>query len=235
MSGEFSALELQDVEKRIGYSFQNKELLKAALTHRSYPDSKSNDGKNCSDRLEFLGSSVMSLLVADRAFEKLLNLKEGALRRLRTKLLKDQTCAEYFNHIDLASFVRMSSSEQNHLNIIGNDRLMTKVMQALLGAVYKDGGLSWASKFFTSKCLPAAKSILKDRNHFNWRKKLQELCHKKQNKQPTYVVLAEEGPDHSKIFKVGVFMDDDLLAKATGKTKKIAATKAASIALEKIE
>lgn len=233
MSSDFSTLDLQEVEAQIGYCFQNKELLKSALTHASFKSSF-EDEKIASDRLEFLGSSVMNLIISDRAFEKLVNLNEGGLRRVRSKLLRDETCVLYFQNLELKKYVKMSASERSHIDEIGNDRLMTKVVLALVGAIYKDGGFDFASKFLSSKCLPAAKPILKDKHHSNWRKKLQELCHAKMRKQPTYVLLSEEGPDHSKIYNVGVFMDEDLLAKGRGKSKKIAATNAASLALEKI-
>lgn len=234
MSSDFSASDLQEVEAQIGYCFQNKELLKSALTHASYT-TQFEDKKTSPDRLEFLGSSVMNLIISDRAFEKLVQLNEGGLRRVRSKLLRDETCVLYFQNLNLQKHVKMSSSERSHIEEIGNDRLMTKIVLTLVGAIYKDGGFDFAAKFLNSKCLPAAKPILKDKHYSNWRKKLQELCHAKMRKQPTYVLLSEEGPDHSKIYKVGVFMDEDLLAKGTGKSKKIAATNAASLAIEKIQ
>ncbi len=234
MSPNFIPSEIALLEKVLGYTFQNKDILYAGICHSSFPKKASEEIKITNERLEFLGTSVLGLIIADRGFEKLVNLKEGALRRLRSKLSRESVCAQYFSHLELIHFVLIGKNERTHLEEIGNDRIAGELIRSIIGAIFKDGGLDAAKKFFSTACLPALKSVLKDRHHSNWRRKLQDICQKKHSKQPSYVLLNEEGPEHSKIYKIGIFMNDNLLAKGKGKTKKLAASEAASKALEKI-
>ncbi len=234
MSSDLLPSEIDSLEKVLGYSFKEKEILRAGICHSSFHNAPTEEKKITNERLEFLGASVLGLIIADRAFEKLVNLKEGALRRLRSKLNRESVCAQYFAHLRLSQFAQMGKSERTHLEEIGNDRIASEIIKSIIGAIFKDGGLDAAKKFYSSRCLPAVKSVLADRHHSNWRRKLHDLCHKKHHKQPTYVLLEEKGPEHSKIYKMGIFMDDNLLAKGKGRTKKLAASEAASKALEKI-
>ncbi|MCH9634567.1 MAG: Ribonuclease 3 [Chlamydiae bacterium] len=234
MSSGLLSSEIEALEKILGYTFKDKSCLHTAICHISFQSYISKDQKITNERLEFLGNSILSLIIANRAFEKLVNLKEGALRRLRTKLMKDSVCSQYFNHLKLVRFVKMGVSERKHLETLGNDKVAAHLIKSILAAIYIDGGLEPATKFFNGRCLPAAKSVLKDRHHSNWRRKLQEICQKKHQKQPSFVLLNEQGPEHSRIYQIGIFMNDHLIAKGEGKTKKLAASKAASKALEKI-
>lgn len=223
MHPDFTAAEIEEVEQKLGIFFQDKGLLIRALDLRSKPDENITHA-----HLEFLGVSVLGLVVSNRAIEKLIHLKEGALRRLRSRLLKDATCSLYFERLKLFPHLRYEK------DIDCSTKLAACVIHAVVGAIFKDQGLVGASIFFNKKCLPAAKTIVKESNHFNLRAKLQEICQHKHKRQPDFVLLSEEGPEHDRLYNMGVFMNEQLISKASARSKKEAACLAASEAIEKI-
>lgn len=222
---------LQTIQQKIGYQFaQNQYLIQALDSKRD-----SHEAQDAFYRLVFLGESVLSLVLADRAFLKLLNLGPGALQRLRVKLMRDESCAEYLAHLQISEHYEMLKHFFDSLIQAERHKCTAEYFKALLAAIYLDGGVSAASKFFNRKCLPAAKPFIQDRHYFDWKRKLQDICHKYKKKLPTYRLIEEVGPEHNKIFKVGLYWGDRLIGKGEAKTKKKAANQAAFKGFEKIK
>lgn len=208
---------------------KNKKLLEEALTHRSYLN-ESKERVPSNERLEFLGDSVLSLIVSTHLFESYPDFNEGKLTNLRSLLVNTRMLADIAREFNLGEKLRLSRGEEDSGGR-NNQSMLADTFEAVLGAIYLDGGIDEAEKFVNSVVLPRAegfitKDMLKDPKSL-----LQESVQAKKQSSPQYRVLEETGPAHARNFVVGVYVLDKLLGQGKGKSKQEAEEKAAEAAL----
>jgi ribonuclease-3 len=208
---------------------KDKKLLEEATTHRSYLN-ESKEKVESNERLEFLGDSVLSLIVSTHLFKKYPQFDEGKLTNLRSLLVNTKMLAELSKELDLGSRLRLSKGEEESGGR-SNQSILADTYEAILGALYLDQGLMEVEKFIRDTLFPRAdefieKNMLKDPKSL-----LQEQVQARKLNSPLYKVLEEEGPAHAREFTVGVFVEDKLLGKGKGKSKQEAEEQAAQAAL----
>lgn len=218
---------LQNLEERIGYRFQNKALLKQALTHSSYTnEQRINKAKNY-ERLEFLGDAVLELVTSDFLFRGSPDIPEGELTKLRASMVCEPSLAFCARDLELGQFILLGRGEEA-TGGRERDSIISDVMEAVIGAVYLDGGMEPAKTFIDRFIL----SDLEDKKLFyDSKSSLQELVQGKLKKDVSYELLEESGPEHNKTFRVSVHMGGECLGTGEGKTKKAAEQQAAYRAL----
>ncbi len=221
------------IEARLGYTFQNKKLLKQAFIHRSYFNEHREEVEEHNERLEFLGDSVLGLLISDYLYQHLPMQAEGELSRLRAHLVEAGSCAKFLQRLDLASFVQLGRGEQMNEGR-GRDTILADLFEALIGAIYLDGGIAKAHAFFWHHFAPEIQRILTHPAR-NWKAELQDCSQKKYQRPPIYKVVREEGPDHSKMFVIAAYLGTREVGQGIGSSKKEAEQAAAKNALEKLE
>ncbi len=221
------------VESRIGYTFQNKKLLQQAFTHRSYFNEHRDQVDDHNERLEFLGDSILGLVISDYLYHHLPSQAEGELSRLRAHLVEAGSCARLLQQLELGDFVQLGRGERMNEGR-GRETILADLFEALLGAVYLDGGMEAAQKFFWGHFKQEIEKILAHPAR-NWKAELQDYSQKKYQRPPLYKVVREEGPDHSKMFVVAAFLDEQEMGQGTGSSKKEAEQAAAQNAIEKLK
>ena len=216
------------LEENLGYTFKDKQLLKTALTHSSYAN-ESHDGSPSNERLEFLGDSVLSIIVSDQIYKRY-NTPEGELTKLRASLVCEASLYEFAKQLDIGSFMLLGRGERNHK---GGERpsILADAFEAVLAAVYLDGGMKPASDL-------VLRFVKEDLNHKekisfrDYKTKLQEVIQKNPEERLEYVLVDESGPDHDKQFTVELRLNSNVIASGTGKSKKAAEQSAAAEALK---
>lgn len=218
---------LQNLEERIGYRFRNEALLKQALTHSSYTnEQRINRAKNY-ERLEFLGDAVLELVTSDFLFRGSPDIPEGELTKLRASMVCEPSLAFCARDLELGQFILLGRGEEA-TGGRERDSIISDVMEAVIGAVYLDGGMEPARTFIDRFIL----SDLEDKRLFyDSKSSLQELVQGKLKKDVSYELLEESGPEHNKTFRVSVHMGGECLGTGEGKTKKAAEQQAAYRAL----
>lgn len=221
-------METERLEKNLGYTFKNKQLLLTALTHSSYAN-ESHDNKPSNERLEFLGDSVLSVIVSDYIYNRF-NTPEGELTKLRASLVCEASLFEFSKQLELGDFILLGRGEQNHN---GRERpsILADAFEAVLAAVYLDGGMKPAEDLV----LRFVKDDLVHREKISfcdYKTKLQEVIQKNPEERLEYVLVEESGPDHDKRFTIELRLNSNVIASGTGKSKKAAEQIAASEALK---
>jgi ribonuclease-3 len=214
---------LAALEETIGYSFQDKELLLRALTHRS---AFSNDSKQNYERLEFLGDAVLDLAVADQLIEAHPDAREGELSKMRAALVNTEALAELARELSLDKYVILSSTERTQGGAT-RPSILEDVFEAVLGALYRDGGLEAAS-MLTQKLYKKRVQTVTPRDP---KTELQELLHARAMPAPQYFLEFREGPEHDPIFVSIVKIGDEIKGRGKGRTKKASHQEAAAEAL----
>lgn len=216
------------IESKIGYTFKDRSLLALAFVHRSFI----NENKSISqhnERLEFLGDSVLGILIADYLYRYLPSTPEGDLSVLRSRLVEAGSCVIYVQKYDLGAHLLLGKGERMN-DGRGRDSILADLFEAIIGAIYLDGGLDAAKRFLFKNFSVEIDAILKMPLR-NFKALLQDFCQKKFQKTPVYKVISEEGPDHSKIFKISVSINDKEIGQGQGTSKKEAQQSAAEAAL----
>ena len=224
MSEEYT---LEALEKRIGYHFTDRALLKQAITHSSYSNEQKINRIKHYERLEFLGDAVLEMVSSDYLFHSKPQLQEGELTKLRASMVCEPSLAFCAKDLELGRFMLLGKGEEQ---TGGRDRdsITSDAMEAVIGAIYLDGGIEPAKEFIDRFIL----SDLEDKQlFFDSKSHLQELIQGKLKKEFSYELLEESGPEHAKIFVVEVCMDGKGIGKGSGRTKKAAEQQAAYQAL----
>lgn len=218
---------LETLEERIGYRFQNIALLKQALTHSSFTnEQKINKTKNY-ERLEFLGDAVLELVSSEFLFREHPNVPEGELTKMRASMVCEPSLAFCARDLELGQFLLLGKGEENTGGRY-RDSIISDAMEAVIGAIYLDGGMEPAKAHIYRFIL----SDLEDKQLFyDSKSNLQELIQGKLKKEFHYELLEESGPEHDKVFKVEVYMEQECLGRGQGRTKKAAEQQAAYQAL----
>ncbi|MEK7162986.1 MAG: ribonuclease III [Patescibacteria group bacterium] len=225
-------MDLLILEKKIGIIFQNKALLKEALTHRSYLNENPSWETPHNERLEFLGDAVLELAVTENLFIKFPSYPEGQLTSLRAALVNYQTMAGVARNMDLEKFILLSRGETKD---IGRARevILANAIEALIGAIYLDAGYIKAKNIIEKFVIDTRlEQIIKNHLYKDPKSHIQEIVQDKFKLTPNYQILEEWGPDHKKIFKAGVYFGDKLITEGEGYSKQEAEIEAARNALK---
>ncbi len=216
------------IEERIGYIFRDKALLDQALTHRS----RAANGEKSYERLEFLGDAVLALIVAEILFEKYPDKSEGDLTLRRSAMVNGDSLARVGTKLEIAKSVLFEKG-LNLKNPPTLHKLMSSIVESIIGAIYLDRGLQPAREFIQRWIIPQ-EADEKTINHFNYKGRLFEHCQKNGRHLPVFKVLKATGPDHARKYEVAVFIDGQKLGYGVGLQKRAAEQKAAREALQKL-
>lgn len=219
------------LETSIKYEFKNKDLLKEALTHRSYLNENLSWKSSHNERLEFLGDAVLELIVTEILFQKYPKQPEGILTTYRAALVNYVMLAEVAKEFHLEKFLLLSRGEAKDMGR-ARDVILANAFEALTGAIHLDGGYKNAQDFIKLFVLPHLKEVIEKGLYKDAKSLLQEKTQAELKLTPVYKVMSEEGPDHKKVFTVGVYFGDKLSATGHGPSKQDAEVEAAKKALQ---
>ncbi|GHU53386.1 ribonuclease 3 [Clostridia bacterium] len=213
----------QNKKLKIDYVFKDEKLLLEALSHSSYINERKNG--SCNERLEFLGDSILSLVTARYLFLNYPDMPEGKLTKMRASLVCEKSLAKFAKQIDLGSELLLGKGE-NNLNGRSRPSILADAFEALIAAIYLDGGYKSAEKFILG--------FVKDKQieTTDYKSLLQEVVQRNPEENVDYFVVSENGPDHDKIFNVEVRLNSNVIGTGAGKTKKQAEQQAAKEALK---
>lgn len=218
---------VKQFQEKIGYRFKDESLLFEALSHSSYAN-ENKKTRNSNERLEFLGDSVLSIVVSDHIFEHYKHLPEGELTKMRASLVCEKALFEFSKKIDLGSYIFLGKGEEM---TGGRTRpsIVSDAFEAVIAAIYLDGGMEVVSKYILS-FLP--ENITPDISVFHdYKTALQEVIQRNPEEKIEYHLKGESGPDHNKQFTVQVLLNSNVIGEGTGRSKKTAEQLAAKEAL----
>ena len=217
-------------EQKINYEFKNKEYILEALTHSSY----SNENKNYpfNERLEFLGDSVLSIVISDYLFKKETKLPEGELTKIRANIVCEESLSEVSKNIHLGKYMLLGKGEEA---TGGRERIsiLADALEAVIAAIYLDGGIKCAREFILTNMEKIINDSIKGKIFRDYKTCLQEVLQSNGENNIWYKLIEEKGPDHNKRFVMEVGINDTVLGVGEGKSKKDAEQVAAKCALDK--
>ncbi len=209
---------LKELEERIGYRFSDKNLMTQAMTHSSYANEHRLNKLECNERLEFLGDSVLEVISSDCLYHKYPENPEGDLTKIRASIVCEPTLAYCAEDIRLGEYLLLGRGEEA-TGGRGRASIVSDAMEALIGAIYLDGGFANAKEFIL-------RFIMNDLEHkqlfYDSKTILQEIVQSKTDEPLSYELLREEGPDHNKVFESQVLIGKEVIGQGTGRTKKAA-------------
>lgn len=214
-------------EAHIGVTFQNKDLLKQAFVHRSYLNEHPDFGLEHNERMEFLGDAVVELVVTEFLYKKFPKDPEGDLTNWRASLVNAKTLSAIAQEIGMDQYLYLSRGESKDADSKARMYILANAIEALMGAIYLDQGYGPSEKFISTFILSKLDHILEHKLYVDPKSRFQEVSQEATGITPSYKVLEETGPDHAKIFEVGVFLGKDLIAKGKGTSKQDAQIEAA--------
>lgn len=221
---------IDDLQNSIEYSFKDEKLLVTALTHKSYIVNAPESGDVNNERLEYLGDAVLELVTSDFLFKNYKQMSEGEMTKLRASLVCEPALAIDAREIDLQDFIFLGKGEEN-TGGRNRDSIVSDAFEALIGAIYLDGGMDEATKFICSFVL---NDIEHKQKFYDSKTTLQEMVDATNLGSLHYEIVKESGPDHNKVFDAVVKLNDEVIGSGTGQTKKHAEQNAAVDALNKI-
>ena len=222
---------IKDLETAIGYRFRNIQLLHNALTHSSYANERWHNSLLSNERLEFLGDSILGMLVAEYLFRTFPDRPEGELTRMRADMVCEKTLAAAANRIGLGGHLLLGHGEEQGGGR-SRESILADAMESVIAACFLDGGLEAALNFVRQFILvevPVTKL-----HNTDYKTALQELVQQKKNQVLSYALVGQSGPDHDKQFDVEVMLNGTVVGKGTGRSKKRAEQDAARVAMEKL-
>lgn len=222
---------LSELEAGLGYEFQNKELLKNALTHSSYANENRAAGLHDNERLEFLGDSILGFVVADYLYRHNPDKPEGELTRIRADLVCEHNLAQAAATVQLGEFLLLGHGEAA-TGGRKRDSIVSDAMESVIAAAYMDGGFD-AARGIIDRLILSDIPTGKPRN-FDYKTALQELVQRKKDQQLQYILAGESGPDHDKRFDVQVLLNGGVAGEGSGSSKKRAEQAAAENAIERL-
>jgi len=221
------------LERTIGYAFQDTDLLARALCHSSFANESLNDTLQNNERLEFLGDAVLNLAIGHMLMQRYPELREGDLSRMRAALVNETQLADIARRIDLGSFIRLGKGELQS-NGRDKDSILADAFEALLAAVYLDGGFQKAFELIGAHFSETIESVKAPEDQKDHKSRLQELVQSSRHITPRYKLVAAKGPDHDKTFRTRISIGE-IEVEGEGKSKKAAEQEAARKALDELE
>lgn len=213
-------------EQHIGYEFHDQELLRAALTHASSADVR----KESNERMEFLGDAVLGLVICRDLYDRLPDAMEGELTKIKSAVVSRRTCAEIADELHLTESLLLGQGMEPGEQLPKS--LAAGTLEAIVAAIYLDGGLPAAEEFILRTFGDAISAAADSEHQFNFKSQLQQHAQRHLNATPDYELLDEKGPDHAKCFEIAVSIGPRTFPSAWGPSKKEAEQKAARLALE---
>jgi len=225
------AVAVEELERRLGYSFGDRKLLEQALTHRSWVSEKgvAQAGALSNERLEFLGDAVLGLVVSELLLERHPRLAEGRLSQLKARLVSARHLQERAQQLELGAYLSLGRGEEASGGR-SKPNLLADALEALIGAIYLDGGLAGA-RAFIERHIATGVDLSATGSERDFKSRLQEFAQTHGLPAPRYRVVSASGPDHSKVFTVEVAVGEQLSAQAEGGSLKAAGQRAAEILL----
>jgi ribonuclease III len=224
----------QRFQSQLGYSFNNPKLLFEAFTHKSVLNGHKERMLESNERLEFLGDAVIDLILSDLLMKEFSENAEGDLTKKRASLVNESSLCEVALGLKLDTYIQVGRVELE-AGLNKNQRILASCLEAIIGALYLDGGFQVVSKVVCALFSEKFDKIKSGVNEFeDFKTALQETLQKKHHQTPVYNIIGSTGPEHQKIFEVEVILNGKVLAKASGRNKKIAEQNAAKIALEEM-
>ncbi len=220
--------ELSEIEKKLNYTFKDKRLLAFALIHSSKHDDKI--GYSHFERMEFLGDSILGFIVTENLFNSYPSKREGELTKIKSKLVSRKFLAYKANELNLDKYLKFTRISNNK----GKQTIVGNTIEAIIAAIYLDGGIKPVKTFIEEKIINDFKTLLDNNYLKNYKSLLQEYIQKEYHIVPIYKIVDQEGPDHNKIFTVAMYLNDKLYSSGKGKNKKSAEQEAAKSACEKL-
>jgi len=221
-------MDYTELEEKLSHKFRDKALLGTALTHSSYTNECLLGKHECYERLEFLGDAVLELIVSEYLYEKFPDKREGSLSGLRSQLVCEQSLSKLTKELGIDKYIKLGKGEEG-CGGRNKSSILCDVFESVLGAVYLDGGFESARTIVSREILDQYEKLMVR----NYKSELQEKVDTFENKPGIeYRILDEHGPDHDKVFKVGVYIGGELKGTGVGKNKKEAQQLAAAAALE---
>lgn len=222
---------IKDLENAIGYEFRDISLLENALAHSSYANEHFHNSLMSNERLEFLGDSVLGMLVAEYLYRNFPNRPEGELTRMRADMVCEKTLAEVAHRLDLGKHLMLGKGEEQGGGR-NRESILADAVESVIAACYLDGGMDAAIQFIQQFILvnvPVTKM-----HNVDYKTALQERVQQKKNQTLSYRLVGESGPDHDKHFKVELSLNESVVGIGSGSSKKRAEQDAARVALEKL-
>ncbi|MBI4133504.1 ribonuclease III [Candidatus Uhrbacteria bacterium] len=223
--------DITDLERKLGVTFENKDLLHQAVVHRSYLNEHPDFALDHNERLEFLGDAVLELVVTEYLYANYPH-PEGELTNWRASLVNSKMLSELASDLGIDEFLYLSRGEAKEKDSKARQYILANAFEAIVGAMYLDGGSDVAKEFISRIVLPKLPYILEHKLYLDPKSRFQESAQDKIGVTPNYRVLDERGPDHAKWFTVGIYLDDELVATGEGSSKQEAQVVAAEKGLE---
>lgn len=221
-----------EIEKKIGYQFKDHSLLLLAFVHRSFVNENRSFSKH-NERLEFLGDTVLGLAISDYLYHTLPDIPEGDLSFLRSRLVDASSCVSFVQKLEVEPFMLLGKGERLNWGR-GRETILADLFEAIVGAIYLDGGLTPVNQFLFGHFSKEIDAILK-MPISNWKALLQDYCQKNFHQTPLYDVVSSSGPDHHKQYRVKVTILGKELGVGDGNSKKMASQAAAADAMDKLK
>jgi ribonuclease-3 len=220
---------LEECQNTIGYQFRQPDLLRGALTHAS----GANTRLASNERMEFLGDAVLGLITCEQLYLRFPDYQEGDLTKVKSVVVSRRTCARFSRELNLGNFLFLGKG-MNHAHSVVPANLLADVYESLVAAIYLDGGLEAARSFILRHLGPEIEQVAEGQHGGNFKSVLQQVAQREFTETPQYVQLDENGPDHSKCFKIAARIGYHTYAGAWGRNKKEAEQRAAMNALAQI-
>ena len=221
---------LEKVQKLLGSVFDDKMHLLTAITHRSYLNENRDATQDHNERLEFLGDAVLELVITDFLFQKYPEKPEGELTAVRAALVNTVSLADASTKLGVNEYLLMSKGEAKDTGR-ARQYILANVFEALIGALYMDQGYDAAKEFIAAHLFPKTEQIVEKRLWQDSKSRFQEVAQEQVGITPSYETLAQVGPDHDRVFTVGVFLKDEKVAEGNGRAKQEAEQDAAEKAI----
>ncbi len=221
---------LEKVQKLLGSVFDDKMHLLTAITHRSYLNENRDATQDHNERLEFLGDAVLELVITDFLFQKYPEKPEGELTAVRAALVNTVSLADASTKLGVNEYLLMSKGEAEDTGR-ARQYILANVFEALIGALYMDQGYDAAKEFIAAHLFPKTEQIVEKRLWQDSKSRFQEVAQEQVGITPSYETLAQVGPDHDRVFTVGVFLKDEKVAEGNGRAKQEAEQDAAEKAI----
>lgn len=222
---------IKKLESNLGVNFKDKKLIEQAFVHRSYLNENPGLKIKHNERLEFLGDAVLELIITRNLFENYPN-PEGELTVWRAALVNSRMLAEVGNRLEFNDYLLLSKGERQDTGR-ARQLILANTFEAVVGAIYLDQGLKKTEEFIKKNLLKELPRILDEKLYLDPKSHFQEESQGKMGITPSYELIKEQGPDHSKSFTVGVYLESELVTKGTGPSKQAAQEDAAKKALKK--
>jgi len=223
---------MQDLEERIGYRFNNIKMLRNAMTHSSYANERHMGKLACNERLEFLGDAVLEIVVSEFLYHNYPEEPEGVLTRKRASIVCEQTLALCARELELGSYLMLGKGEE-HTGGRERNSITSDAVEAVIGAIYLDGGFTNAKEFIYRVVLT---DLENKQLFYDSKTTLQEMVQGQEGEvELSYRLISEEGPDHNKQFKVEVLVGQEVMGSGKGSTKKAAEQEAAYLAILRLK